>query len=245
MGYEVPLREIDPQRAREEASRSVLAFIEGVDQHPAGGPGAVRPALGRRPGPRPGGHPGRPALRASPFVLVATARQAVTERWTVPTGRHNTVLVNLDPLDHGAAGALLDALVEGEVSAEMRAMLLDRSGGNPFFLEELVALVGDADAEPRRRRGRRPGRPARHLARSGGGPPRRADPVRARQPGGRRRVGSQRPDQGPGHDGRALAGHHRLSIRCWSASTTRRSSRSTASTGCSAPISSARWPTAP
>ena len=28
-------------------------------------------------------------------------------------------------------------------------MLLDRSGGNPFFLEELVALVGDADlAEP-------------------------------------------------------------------------------------------------
>ncbi len=27
-------------------------------------------------------------------------------------------------------------------------MLLDRSGGNPFFLEELVALVGDAELSP-------------------------------------------------------------------------------------------------
>ena len=29
MGYESPLDEIDAQRAREEAHRSVLAFIEG------------------------------------------------------------------------------------------------------------------------------------------------------------------------------------------------------------------------
>ncbi len=40
---------------------------------------------------------------------------------------------------------MLDALVDPEVPDEVRAMLLDRSGGNPFFLEELVALVAAAE----------------------------------------------------------------------------------------------------
>jgi class 3 adenylate cyclase/tetratricopeptide (TPR) repeat protein len=144
MGYEVPLREIDPQRAREEASRSVLAFIEGAcatrpvvmvlsDLHWADDLvlDLVATLVDR--------------LCRQAFVLVATARQAVTERWSVPTGRHNTVLVNLDPLDAGAAGAMLDALIDREVPDDVRAMLLDRSGGNPFFLEELVALVAAAE----------------------------------------------------------------------------------------------------
>ena len=142
MGYEVPLREIDPQRAREEASRSVLAFLEGAtvsrpvvlvlsDLHWADDLvlDLVATLVDR--------------LCRRPFVLVATARQAVTERWTVPTGRHNTMLVNLDPLDPGAASDLLDALVDAGVPDEVRTMLLDRSGGNPFFLEELVALVSE------------------------------------------------------------------------------------------------------
>ena len=67
---------------------------------------------------------------------------------TVPIGRHNTVLVNLDPLDQGATGELLDALLPGDVPDELRDALLDRSGGNPFFLEELVALLGDPDLAP-------------------------------------------------------------------------------------------------
>ncbi len=144
MGYEVSLREIDPQRAREEATRAVLAFLERTT--------AERPVvmvlsdlhwadqlvldlvatLVER-------------LSRERFVLVATARQSVTERWTAPTGRHNTVLVNLDPLDAVAAGDLLDALVDADVPSPVRSLLLDRSGGNPFFLEELVALVGEVD----------------------------------------------------------------------------------------------------
>jgi class 3 adenylate cyclase/tetratricopeptide (TPR) repeat protein len=147
MGYEVPLREIDPQRAREEASRSVLAFIEGAtserpvvmvlsDLHWADDLvlDLVATLVDR--------------LCRRPFVLVATARQAVTDRWTVPTGRHNTVVVNLDPLDQAAAGALLDSLVDHDVTPDLRDMLLSRSGGNPFFLEELVALVSDAERGP-------------------------------------------------------------------------------------------------
>ncbi len=120
MGYEVALREIDPQRAREEATRAVLDLRRGRDA------------------------PTRPVVMVlsdlhwadqlvldlvatlvdrlcrQRFVLLATARQAVTERWTAPTGRHNTVLVNLDPLDADAAGDLLDALVDGDLSDAVR-----------------------------------------------------------------------------------------------------------------------------
>ena len=144
MGFEVPLREIDPQRAREEATRAVLTFIEGAarsnpvvlvlsDLHWADSLVLdMLAALTDR-------------LSRQRFALIATARQSLTERWSVPTGRHNTVVVNLDPLERAATGALLDALLPGDVAVEVRAALLDRSGGNPFFLEELVALIGDSD----------------------------------------------------------------------------------------------------
>ena len=144
MGYEVTLREIDPQRAREEATRAVLTFVEGStrtqpivvvlsDLHWADP--LVLDLLATLVD----------RMSRHRFVLIASARQALTERWQVPTGRHNTVVVNLDPLDRGATGELLDALVPLEVTASIRTALLDRSGGNPFFLEELVALVGDSE----------------------------------------------------------------------------------------------------
>jgi class 3 adenylate cyclase/predicted ATPase len=144
MGYEVTLREIDPQRAREEATRAVLTFIEGAtrlqpvvvvlsDLHWADP--LVLDMLGAL----------IDRLSRQRFALIATAREALTEHWTIPSGRHNTVVVNLDPLDRVATGELFDALVPLEVSVEIRNALLDRSGGNPFFLEELVALVGDSE----------------------------------------------------------------------------------------------------
>jgi class 3 adenylate cyclase/tetratricopeptide (TPR) repeat protein len=145
MGYEGPLSEIDAQRAREEAHRSVLAFIEGSatrrpvvvvlsDLHWADDVVfEMIDALADR-------------LSRSRFVLVATARQALNERWRMPTGRHNNVIVNLDPLDRTATGALLESLAEAELDTDLRDELLDRSGGNPFFLEELVALVVENEA---------------------------------------------------------------------------------------------------
>jgi tetratricopeptide (TPR) repeat protein len=59
----------------------------------------------------------------------------------VPSGRHNTVVVNLDPLDRESTASLLDSLVHRDLDPALRAALLDRAGGNPFFLEELVALL--------------------------------------------------------------------------------------------------------
>jgi class 3 adenylate cyclase/tetratricopeptide (TPR) repeat protein len=144
MGYEGPLDEIDAQRAREEATRSVLDFVAGSTQRR---PVAVVlsdlhwaddvvldmiDVLTDR-------------LNRSRFVLVATARHGLLDRWSPPTGRHNNVLVNLDPLDRAATAELLTALAEAELDEGLRDTLLDRSGGNPFFLEELVALLAASE----------------------------------------------------------------------------------------------------
>src|SRR5690606_10388182 len=77
-----------------------------------------------------------------------TARHGLLDRWTPPTGRHNSVLVNLDPLDRSATDELLAALAETDLDDELRHALLDRSGGNPFFLVELVALLAEAGRSP-------------------------------------------------------------------------------------------------
>src|SRR5258705_6443232 len=143
MGYEGPLRDIDPTRAREEMVRSLFTFVESAtrrrpmvvvlsDLHWADEIVIERmdQLLGR--------------VCGQPFVLIAAARHALLERWNPKPGRHNAVVFNLDPLDRESASTLLSALVEGDVPDELRNMLLDRSGGNPFYLEELVALLSEA-----------------------------------------------------------------------------------------------------
>ena len=142
MGYESALKTIDASNAREEAIRSVVTFVEGSTRHQ---PVMIQlsdlhwadevvlelvDTLLER-------------LARQPFVLVATARQAIRERWSPRPGRHNFLAVNLDPLEDEAAGELLDSLVSSAPSPELREALVVRSGGNPFFLEELVSLVGD------------------------------------------------------------------------------------------------------
>ena len=147
MGYEGPLRHLEPQRARDEASRSVASFFEAVceskplffrlaDLHWADELvlGLIDDLLER--------------LSRSRFCLVAGARHLIDARWAPRGGRHNSVIVNLDPLEAAEAAHLLEYLVEGkDVPAVLRDTLLSRSGGNPFFLEELVALT-DRSADP-------------------------------------------------------------------------------------------------
>ncbi len=143
MGYDGPLKDIDTTRAREEVVRSLFTFVELAtrrrpmvvvlsDLHWADDIVLERiDQLMER-------------VAGQPFVLIATAREALHERWYPRAGRHSTVVLNLDPLDRDSAGALLDALVEGSLPDDLRKLLLDRSGGNPFYLEELVALLGEA-----------------------------------------------------------------------------------------------------
>ena len=152
MGYESELRGIDPVRAREEATSAVVTYTERFSLH--------RPVvvvlsdlhwaddlvlelvdtlLDR--------------LSNRRFVVLATARQVIEERWHPPHGRHNLVVLTLDPLTSDSAALLLEELAGPELGSELAAALLHRSGGNPFFLEELVTLL--ADGQPGGRVGNR------------------------------------------------------------------------------------------
>ncbi len=80
-------------------------------------------------------------LHNQPFVLVATTRPGLDERWTPAPGKHNELALHLDPLDRESTAELVRALFCGGADDETVEFLLERSGGNPFFVEELVAFV--------------------------------------------------------------------------------------------------------
>jgi len=144
MGYDGPLRSLDAARARIEATTALYTYIEaGLKVRPV----VIRLAdlhwadeqvleliddLSER-------------LARQPFVLVATARRSLLDRWSPRAGRQNSIVMNLDPLGREAASDLLDALLSNEVTSDVRAMLLDRSGGNPLYLEELATLLAERE----------------------------------------------------------------------------------------------------
>ena len=145
MGYEGPWRGLDGPAVRAEATHALVSFLEASLRH---GPIMVRVSdlhwadqvvldlideVAAR-------------LARCPFLLVATARGELQERWSPRAGRFNTLVLNLDPLDRTASAQLLDLLAGAELDPQRRSTLLDRSGGNPFYLEELVTLVGPAPA---------------------------------------------------------------------------------------------------
>lgn len=87
------------------------------------------------------------ALATQPFIVLATARWGVDEeRWVVAPGRHNTTVLNLDALDRAASARLVRQLLGVDVSEQVTDALFTRSGGNPFFLEELTSMLRDAGA---------------------------------------------------------------------------------------------------
>ena len=142
IGHEGPLRDLDPGRAREEATWALLTVIEAfaarspvvvilADLHWADAEvlefiDELMERLGRLP-----------------YIVVGTARHAIHDCWSPRPGRHNSAIVHLEPLDRDAACVLLDSLLGWEPDEELREQLLDRAGGNPFFLEELVTLLQD------------------------------------------------------------------------------------------------------
>ena len=61
--------------------------------------------------------------------------------------RHSVTHLNLGPLSPSDVGALLTAVYEQAPSFRLVESLHARTGGNPFFLEELVAASGDVELE--------------------------------------------------------------------------------------------------
>lgn len=142
MGDEDALPDVDPPRARQEARRSLHALISGL--------------TGRQPVVLVlselhwaddvvldlfGWHMDR--LAGRPLVVLTTSRFELMERWSPPHGRYNLLTLHLDPLDPGATRELAGALGADALPGEVVDALVQRSGGNPFFLEELLTFVGE------------------------------------------------------------------------------------------------------
>jgi class 3 adenylate cyclase/tetratricopeptide (TPR) repeat protein len=139
LGHPTPLDGIDRARARDEVVQAVLAYLHGRAR---GGPLLVVIADLDWADPllvdlleRALAH-----LAGLPFAVMTTARPGV-EHWPPPPGRHNTLVLRVDALDPAAADELARAMLGDEVDDDVRSSLLERSGGNPLFLEELAAMV--------------------------------------------------------------------------------------------------------
>jgi len=77
-----------------------------------------------------------------PLLLLATARPELFERrpgWGRPGGVQ-VLLEALPPID---AGRMLDELLGSKLPSSVRAVVIDRAEGNPFFVEELLATLID------------------------------------------------------------------------------------------------------
>jgi class 3 adenylate cyclase/tetratricopeptide (TPR) repeat protein len=146
MGQSRPGPGVDPTRARDEAIRSVQTFLEQLttdrplvlllaDLHWADD--LVLEFVDRL----------MARFRTLPFLLAATTRPELEDRWTPRPGRHNAVFVNLDPLEADTGAQLARALLGADADDELVAMVVERSGGNPFFIEELVAVVSESEPE--------------------------------------------------------------------------------------------------
>jgi class 3 adenylate cyclase/tetratricopeptide (TPR) repeat protein len=135
---------VEPARARDDAMRSVASFLEGLARR---GPvvfalsdlhwaddlvlDLIERLLER--------------LRNLPFVLIGTARPGFEQRWALKGGHHNSLVMHVDPLDADATASLARELFGETLTDDVLEFLLERSGGNPFFVEELVALVCEVE----------------------------------------------------------------------------------------------------
>ncbi len=150
---------VEPSRARDEAERAVLRILDALaaerplvlalaDLH--WGDDAVLELVERL----------LAGLRGRPFALFATARPELATRWTPKPSGYDALLLQLEPLDAAASEELSRALLGPDAPEELVVMLRDRSGGNPFFIEELAAVIAERDDDPTGAARRRPTVPA-------------------------------------------------------------------------------------
>ncbi len=82
--------------------------------------------------------------RGAPILLLCLARPELLEvRPAWGGGKLNASTVLLEPLSNAECETLLDALGDG-FTAETRERVLTTSGGNPLFVEEMVALARES-----------------------------------------------------------------------------------------------------
>jgi DNA-binding SARP family transcriptional activator/tetratricopeptide (TPR) repeat protein len=80
-----------------------------------------------------------------PILVVCLARGDLLDArpgWGGPTS--TGFLVGLEPLGEQTLGTLLEQLADSPVDAQVQARIIEHSGGNPLFAEQLLALVQEA-----------------------------------------------------------------------------------------------------
>jgi len=83
----------------------------------------------------------------APLLVISLARPVLLERRPVWSRSLGTTLLSLEPLPRDRAAELLAALAPS-LSPRLRENVLDRAGGNPFYLQELARLLTDGEVEP-------------------------------------------------------------------------------------------------
>jgi class 3 adenylate cyclase/tetratricopeptide (TPR) repeat protein len=84
--------------------------------------------------------------RDAPILLVCLARPELLDaRPGWGGGKMNATTFLLEPLDAGSVDVLLAHLVGAEVPTELRQRIAAAAEGNPLFVEELVAMLGEHD----------------------------------------------------------------------------------------------------
>ena len=58
-------------------------------------------------------------------------------------GKRNVTLLGLEPLTERQTEEMVTGLLASDLPAPVREALVERAGGNPFFVEELVATLID------------------------------------------------------------------------------------------------------
>jgi class 3 adenylate cyclase len=81
--------------------------------------------------------------RGAPILVLCAARpELLDDRPGWGAGKLNATTMLLQPLDAAEAEVILDGLADG-LDSDARVRIIAASGGNPLFLEEMVALARD------------------------------------------------------------------------------------------------------
>ncbi|MEZ0235816.1 MAG: adenylate/guanylate cyclase domain-containing protein [Actinomycetota bacterium] len=79
-----------------------------------------------------------------PVMLLTLARPELLERRpTWGGGKRNAASIYLEPLTPDEDAAMVDDLLPGEISDELRKLIVDRAEGNPLYTEEIVRMLID------------------------------------------------------------------------------------------------------
>ncbi len=83
-------------------------------------------------------------LAQGPIMLLTLARPELFEtRAAWGGGKRNAASISLDPLSVDEGGAMLADLLGSDLTAEVRDLIVERSEGNPLYVEEIVRMLID------------------------------------------------------------------------------------------------------